>query len=361
MTDKKKTSKIISGIQQIGVGVSNVHAAWKWYRENFGMDVKVFEEEATAEIMLPYTGGQPRKRHAILAINLQGGGGFEIWQYKERTPQAPEFDILPGDLGIYAAKLKSLKVAEAFDFFNKKKLVKGNLCQDPNGFSFFYVKDAYGNIFQVVQGDKYFAKENKPTGAVYGAIVGVTDIEKSKNFYSEILGYDTVLYDKEGTFQDLNELSGTTGKYRRVLLTHNASRRGAFSKLLGSSQIELIQALDRKPRKIFENRLWGDLGFIHLCYDVHGMSAIRKDCEQKGYFFTVDSSKKHASTFDMGDAAGQFSYIEDPDGTLIEFVETHKVPISKRLGLFINLRKRNPEKSLPSFLVKAMRFNKVKE
>ena len=31
----------------------------------------------------------------------------------------------------------------------------------------------------------------------------------------------------------------------------------------------------------------------------------------------------------MGDAAGQFAYIEDPDGTLIEFVETHKVPLVK--------------------------------
>ena len=33
----------------------------------------------------------------------------------------------------------------------------------------------------------------------------------------------------------------------------------------------------------------------------------------------------------MGEAAGHFSYIQDPDGTLIEFVETHKVPILKKL------------------------------
>jgi hypothetical protein len=63
----------------------------------------------------------------------------------------------------------------------------------------------------------------------------------------------------------------------------------------------------------------------------------------------------------MGEAAGHFSYIEDPDGTLIEFVETHKVPIMKKLGWYLNLKKRNPEKSLPTWMLWAMGMNKVKD
>lgn len=62
----------------------------------------------------------------------------------------------------------------------------------------------------------------------------------------------------------------------------------------------------------------------------------------------------------MGDAAGQFAYIEDPDGTLIEFVETHKVPVVKKLGLSINLKNRNPEKPLPGWMLKMLRFGRVK-
>ena len=50
-------SMFISGIQQIGIGVSNVHEAFKWYRIHFGMDVPIFEEAAVAGLMLPYTGG----------------------------------------------------------------------------------------------------------------------------------------------------------------------------------------------------------------------------------------------------------------------------------------------------------------
>ena len=77
---------LINGIQQIGIGVKNLGEAWKWYRKQFGMDCRIFEDEAEAKLMLPYTGGQPRSRHAVLALNLQSGGGFEIWQYKGRIP-----------------------------------------------------------------------------------------------------------------------------------------------------------------------------------------------------------------------------------------------------------------------------------
>ena len=58
--------------------------------------------------------------------------------------------------------------------------------------------------------------------------------------------------------------------------------------------------------------------------------------------------------FDMGDASGRFAYIEDPDGTLIELVETNKVPVVKKFGWFIDMKKRNPEKKLPKFLFRMM-------
>ena len=43
----------------------NVEEAWKWYIKHFGMDCRIFEDEAEAKLMLPYTGGQPRSRHAV--------------------------------------------------------------------------------------------------------------------------------------------------------------------------------------------------------------------------------------------------------------------------------------------------------
>jgi catechol 2,3-dioxygenase-like lactoylglutathione lyase family enzyme len=349
----------ISGIQQMGVGVPNVHEAWAWYRKNFGIDIRVFEEAAEAGLMLPYTGGEPRSRHAALSLNLQGGGGFEIWQYTSRTPQPPAFTPELGDLGIFITKIKSKDVEAAHAMLNKNGVKATPVANDPAGSPHFYVWDRYGNIFEIVASTDWFKEENKLTGGVYGAVLGVTDMDKSIAFYGDILGYDDVVYDQTDEFDDLkSEIPGGASRFRRVLLRHSKPRVGAFSQMLGSSEIELVQRIcDEKPRKIFENRFWGDLGFIHLCFDIYGMEELKSLCESKGHPFTVDS----ANSFDMGEAAGRFSYIEDPDGALIEFVETHKVPVMKKIGWYINLKKRDPKKPLPNWLLKAFSLNRVKD
>jgi catechol 2,3-dioxygenase-like lactoylglutathione lyase family enzyme len=349
-------SFIISGIQQVGIGVANLHEAWKWYRQYFGMDIRIFEEEAEAKLMLPYTGGKPRRRHAALAMNMQGGGGFEIWQYKDRTPESPVNTVKLGDYGIFSVKIKSRDVVKNYHDFVSRNLKVTELKKDPLGLDTFFVQDPFDNYFQVVGGNSWFLDENRHTGAAYGTLIGVSNIEKSILFYKEILGYDEVVYDKTGSFSDLSSLPGGENTYRRVLLKHSNQRVGAFSRLFGDSQIELFQVKDREAKGIFSDRFWGDLGFIHLCFDINGMAQLREKCNNLGHPFTVDSS----NSFDMGEAAGHFSYIEDPDGTLIEFVETHKIPILKKIGWYLNLQKRDPQKSLPGWILRSLAFNRVK-
>ncbi|HNX43283.1 MAG TPA: VOC family protein [Bacteroidales bacterium] len=354
---KSRAEYFISGIQQVGIGVTNVREAWKWYKKHFGTDIRIFEDEAVAGLMLPYTDGKPRKRLAALAINMQGGGGFEIWQYKDRIPLPPAAEVQLGDYGINAVKIKSHDVARTYQSFVSSGLSVSAPEEGPGKTENFFLTDPYNNMFQIVGGNSWFKNENKLTGAAYGVIVGVSDMDKSVAFYRDILGYDETVYDTSGVFSDLAQMPGGKGNFRRALLKHKDKRQGAFSPVLGDSQIELLQSLDRKPSSIFKGRLWGDLGFIHLCFDIHGMNALREECLLLGHPFTVDSS----TSFDMGEAAGHFSYIEDPDGTLIEFVETHRVPILKKLGWYLNLQKRDPHKSLPRWILKSLAFNRVKD
>jgi catechol 2,3-dioxygenase-like lactoylglutathione lyase family enzyme len=348
----------IAGIQQVGIGVPNVHEAFKWYRQHFGMDIPIFEEAAEANLMLPYTGGKPHKRHAILAINLKGGGGFEIWQYTSRTPQPAAFEPKLGDLGLFVAKIKSENVEATYEFLKSKKAnVVSPILSAPNNEKHFFLKDLYGNLFEIVEGKDWFTKGVKTTGGPVGMIIGVSDAEKSKQFYASVLGYDKVVYDKEGEFEDLKHLPGGNVKCRRILLTHSQKRTASFAEMFGSSYIELVQVHNYSPRKIFENRLWGDLGYIHLCFDIRNMQALKEACEKAGHPFTVDGG----AGFEMGEAAGHFTYIEDPDGTLIEFVETKKIPIMKKWGWYLDLRKRAPEKPVPAWMMKTLRWNRVKD
>lgn len=349
----------ISGIQQVGVGCTNFSEAWRWYIEMFQMDVRILEDDTVAERMLPYTGGEAQKRHACIAVNLQGGGGFEIWQYSQRKPQPVSFQIQVGDLGIFAAKIKSRNVEAFHDELLSKYEKVGPVCHNPVGQACFTVEDPWGNWFQVVEDPYVFIDQKRLGGGIVGAMTGCTDIDRTIPLYRDVLGYDKVVYDVEGSFDDFSFMAAGGQRYRRVLLASSKERKGAFVPLFGQSTIELVQALERQPRKIYEGRFWGDPGFIQICFDVTNMRALEKHCQALGFPFTVDSCKGNEH-FDMGEASGHFTYVEDPDGTLIELVEAHKLTVLKHPHIYINMLTRNREKAFPKLFFRLMALNKVK-
>lgn len=347
--------EIINGIQQIGIGVSDTRTVFNWYRKHLGFDILLFQDEATASLMTRYTDGQPQRRDAYLSLNMRGGGGLEIWQFKDRLPSPPQEPILWGDLGINAMKIKTSDINESHKSLQKLKLSYLSEIVRPNAKTiFFQFSDPWGNLVQVIHDDCSFTPTRYVSGGVMGAVIGVSDMKTSMHFYSTLLGYSNVMVD-ETLSLPVSISSRHEEKFRRVIVSQKRDKVGGFGELLGATQLELIQALDRTPNKIYKDRLWGDLGYIHICFDVNGMDRLREKAVSINHPFTVDSAKG----FDMGDAAGHFSYVEDPDGTLIELVETHKVPILKAIGLYLNLKTRSPEKPLPKWLVKTLRLQRV--
>ncbi len=347
--------KLIYGIQQIGVGVDNADKAFEWYATRLGSDVPVFEDNNTATYMAPYMGGEAHRKRAILAMNMQGGSGYEIWQYLDRKPSRPKYNLELGDLGINAAIVKSKDIKKSFDRLKRLNVnILTDICQEPDTKYSFYIKDPYENLLKIKEFDSWYSDNGKDIGGTYSCLIGVSNIDISLKLYSDILGYNKIIYDKTDSFEDLKNLPAGNCRFRRILLGHKPNRKGGFSRLFGESRIELIQRLDSEPKKIFADRFWGDIGFIHLCFDIRNMKALVKECSEKGFPFKVLSNE----SFDMGDANGHWGYIEDSDGTLIEFVETHKVPVIKRLGLNINLKNRNPNKPLPDWMIKAMNFKR---
>ena len=345
--------EFITGIQQIGIGVADARAAMLLYKELFGMDVLIFDDVATAALMTQYTGGVKYQRRAILSLNMAGGGGFEIWQFLDRKPVEADIVTQYGDVGIYGAKIKCTDVHGAHALLTTRKgVVLSEIKNDAKNEQFFWVQDRYGNNFQMISDSTWFQNKNKLIGGVSGAVIGVTDIDQSVVLYRDILGINELVYD---VVEDVAS-PDSMGKFRKILLRKEPSGKGAFNKLLGSVEIELVQCLDRKPRKIYQDRYWGDNGFIHLCFDVLNMDALKLHAQAHGFRFTVDSK----DSFAMENAAGRFCYVEDKDGTLIELVETHKVPIMKKYGLYLNLKKRGLEKALPDWMIKMLSLSKVK-
>ncbi len=346
----------ITGIQQAGIGVTDAAEAKYLYRELFGMDVLIFDDQASATLMKGYTGATIHERRAILSMNLSGGGGFEIWQYTSRQPSKPLNGLRLGDLGIYAVKIKSRDVAAAHAHFSGYASLKiSPVFVAPDDRPHFWIIDPYGNHFEIVEGDEWFKRGKKICGGVVGAVIGVSNMQRSVSFYRDTLGINEIIYSGKAPMIDTAPGEQAANRFHRVLLKKEMSHKGAFSRLLGATQIELFQSLDREGLPIFGDRFWGDCGFIHLCFDVINMDGLKEKSASGGYPFSVDSS----SGFAMGEAAGRFCYVEDPDKTLIELVETHKVPVLKKLGLYIDLKKRKNDRPLPHWLISLLGLNKI--
>jgi catechol 2,3-dioxygenase-like lactoylglutathione lyase family enzyme len=352
--------KRINGIQHIGVGVPDYAASWKWYRKFLGMDVALFNGEAEAPLMTIYTKNQVINKRAAMILNLHGGCAMEVVSPVsfKATHAATPFEL--GDLGIFITQVKSPDVKKAYEWFKANGAdVNGEIQKSPSGGDTFFIRDPNGLHFQVIAGGEWYLTPKHVTGGTVGCTIGVTDVEKSLKLYRDILGYDKVVFDQTGVFDDWkNTMPGGGKKFRRVVLTQSAPTGGGFAKVMGRTYIELAQAIDYKPSKIYEGRMWGDIGFVHLGFDVRGMVALGEDLAKAGFGFTCDTK----NTLDMGGTTRvHCTYIEDPDGTLIEMIEVYKIPIIEKLGIFLNVEKRDPLKPLPDYMLKALRFTRIKE
>lgn len=350
--------KRINGLQHIGVAVSDMDASLRFYRKFFGLNIPFFDAVAEAPLMRYYCKGETITKRASMVMNLQGGCAIEVISPTSFKPVGANFPIGVGDLGICITQVKCRDINKSFSFC-KENNAPGltELIKDPLGRPTFYIHDLDGNIWQYLEGEQWYSRDDHHSGGVVGCSTGVSDMEKSFTLYKEILGFDEVVYDVSGTFDDWHSLSKGKSSYRRVLLTQSAQPGGGFAKVTGKTYIELIQPLDRAPEFIFKDRIWGDLGYAHIGFDVKGMSALGEDLEKNGYGFTCDSN----DALSMGNTKVHCTYIHDDDRTLIEMIEVYKVPIIEKWGVFLNVEKRDPLKPLPDFMLKALRFSRIKE
>lgn len=324
--------RFLYGFQQVGIGVTNIQAAVKWYATVLLADIKVLEDNNPATYMAPYMGNQPRQKTAIILMNQHGGGGFELWQHTEHKPTSgPE--VTRGDLGINCVVIYTSGLEKAKAHFRHHQ-VPIKTIDDKT----IEITDPFGNAIRIAE--KSLADKTLLTG-VHECLVGVSSTQKAISFYRSF-GFEVANQYREKTLQitTLNCANRATG------------RLGTF---LGECKIQLLERTEGNPKKIYDNRFWGDPGYIHLCFDVYNLKSWVMHFDQVSPFTVLSNPD-----FTMGQAQGHWGYLEDPDGTLIEMVEAHYVPIIKKLGLSINLRKRSPLKPLPNWLIKAMRLKKVR-
>lgn len=244
---------LITGIQQCGIGTPNAHEAALYYKSLFGLDAFVFDDTAEAVLMKAYTGNEVQKRRAILTMNMQGGDGFELWQFISRQPEAGCHPVRMGDLGLFAIKMKCPNVVAAYHHFSQVDHCSVSALQKtPHDHFHFWLTDKYGQVFNMVQATGLFKNNGNICGGVCGAVIGVSHLETSLLFYKNLLGLDVEAYNTTAT--NLGPVTYAAEKFHSVSLQKAAAANGAFSQLLGDIQIELIESKDYTGKRIFHNR-----------------------------------------------------------------------------------------------------------
>jgi catechol 2,3-dioxygenase-like lactoylglutathione lyase family enzyme len=348
----------INSMQHIGVAVQDMDASLKYFRKIFGMNIPFFDSVQPAPLMDCYTHGKTITKRASMIMNLQGGCAMEVIRPTTFEPRKADFQIKVGDLHIFQVHMKTRDVKQMQEHCKKNGALGVSEIQlNPAQQNVFDLTDLDGNFFRVEPTKECYREMGHPSNGVAGCSIGVTNMEEALNLYSDLLGYDEVVFDRTGTFNDWRHLPGGTEQYRRVRLKQSAPTGGGFARVMGETFIELVQALDRVPARTFKGRIWGDSGFVHLGLDVKGMKKLGENLGAQGFGFRCDSN----DALIMGQTRVHCTYIDDKDGTLIELIEVYKVPIVEKWGVFLNVEKRDPLKPLPNFMLNALRFSRIKD
>jgi catechol 2,3-dioxygenase-like lactoylglutathione lyase family enzyme len=145
--------------------------------------------------------------------------------------------------------------------------------------------------------------------------VGVSDMEKSMQFYGDILGFNQVEFDYSGPLPGMEKITGKPETNARVVMLSSEN-----TSPISFGQIKLVHLLPPdKPGPMPEGLGWGEVGVSEAAIGVQVLDDVHDDLvNNKGLKVILPTEWYPAPPF--GIDTGLW-YTEDPDGGKIEFIE----------------------------------------
>lgn len=142
--------------------------------------------------------------------------------------------------------------------------------------------------------------------------VGVSDMERSRRFWSE-LGFTDVAFDHQGPLPGLGPVAG-----RDEVEAHVVMLRPANPTPLGPGAVKLVHTIDAPPPPMPEGMAWGEPGICEVCIHAKDQGALYERLVAAGHPGLMEPNTSPLPPYDT---RCSLSYVADPDGTKIEMIE----------------------------------------
>lgn len=311
---------MITAFQHVGMGVRDTDRTFEFYRKLMGFRVKLSDQTSYMEEMAPIVGALVEMR-ALMAANAYGGASIELIEHTSTRPlEAPE-PVQWGDIGYLELGLKAFNLDQLYLDLKSKGV---EFLTPPRSLElstggrerYAYLRDPDGLLLQLaeVKGGKRPA-----VGGVRHVAIGVSDMERARSFYRDVLGFGDVLHEFKGRIPELDEVTG--GKEMELAVLGHRPEGESAMPLLERAIVKLVYTPGYEGKFIYEGRRWGDIGLMEMAFDVNDLAGTTNGLISRG------AELYHPPTFvDMGSGtAGRFAYIKDPDGSVVEMVAVEKV------------------------------------
>lgn len=327
---------MIEVFNHAGFGVTDLKRSRAFYGKVLGFSMKVHRFEGDVKDLIVLEGddveAQEERLRAIvsetaivrmaLLLNPLDGALVEMAQ-----PQPVDMEAVPrahrwGDIGFLALGAKAYGLDDLAGVLAKKGAtlesgVESVRTADGATWKSAFLRDPDGIHIELLETGEPGACRRPAVGGLSHLVIGVSDMDRSVDFYSRALGFDVVALDRDVTGPELSP-SAEGGSVRTVVLKR--SRVPGKTIPRGPGMVRLVQAKSFKGQRFAEGVFWGDLGILEFGFDVKDIDATHSMLLENGAEPFIPPARMKMP---MGYAGG-FAYVRDPDGNLLELIEMEK-------------------------------------
>jgi catechol 2,3-dioxygenase-like lactoylglutathione lyase family enzyme len=301
----------ILGIDHIGIGIRNMDTMKAFYhgllefKDIFGEMPEGDHEQIHGLLRMCPT------IHSAMQINQKCGGiAVAMFKHVYPVPRPIRKHMRYGDIGITKV---SIAVAD-LNHFHKEFKDKLNFCSEIHtttipgwgNHSFLYARDPEGNFIEFIDGKELSIKDK--FGGIRWVGIGVTDLERSMEFYQKYLGFEKTVIDIHESFSgNIDDVTGfNQTKVRSCLLANNT----------GNGMVELSEFIKPRGRSIPFCTNWGDFGFLQMCLLGNDINDIKNMIIDEDLDLIL--TPQAIADDDPKNTGLAFLYTRDPDGIPIE-------------------------------------------